>query len=301
MAAHAKSIQVLPEVPTGKPDSGFIRLKNWLVKPPAPKTLPRVIVSTDTLREMNRTMLAEPELLAALPVFEQSAGDLRDAWAINNIAKIEAALKAGDALTRESSQKAAESFNRVVSYVDVARGALRYFVERSQTALAPFNIDYASITPDKSKTLASFAPVAKVKRRLYEHLDFTLFGGKMAMEALSKGAPWYVAVAVAGTGLILNEINKSKMLRKLKELEGKLVVAAGAARDSFENTRTLLLTRVIPQYEALLDVIARLESGLAALQPDDQVATDTEARERAFWLACALVEGKHYLQMMGGD
>lgn len=299
---HAASgaIQVLPENATGKLASGFDLFKRWLVKPPAPKTVPRVIVATATLREMERAMQGEPHALATLLLFDESSPALADAWAGNDVRGIEKLLKAGDALTRDASHKAAEQFNVAVGYVDTARGGLRYLVEQSETALAPFNIDLAGIAPDKSKSMVSFVPVAALKRRLHEKLQFNAIGGQMIANALSGTVPWYVAVAVTGTALILDEINKRKRLRKLKELEGKLVVAAGVARGNIETTRTLLLTRVIPQYAALLDVITRLETGLADLvSPCD--GADTTQREHAFALACTLIEGKHYLQMMGGN
>ena len=122
------------------------------------------------------------------------------------------------------------------------------------------------------------------------------------LEVTTGQMPWQIAaVAVAGIA-IWHFINRSKALRLLKEMQGKIIVNAEAATGDFALIRTMLTTRVIPQFDGLLEITSHLESELTDLR---SVGTDPaqvpDARDRAFRLARSLVEGKQFLEMMAGD
>jgi hypothetical protein len=115
-------------------------------------------------------------------------------------------------------------------------------------------------------------------------------------------ASWQAALAVTATVAVMHFINRSKMLRQLKEAQSKLSSNTNTVKHDLRLMQNLIRTRIKPQYEGLIEVIDRLETGLAGLQSTSNEAPAPEdARERAFWLACALVEGRRYLEMEGGS
>jgi hypothetical protein len=147
--------------------------------------------------------------------------------------------------------------------------------------------------------MIAIVPIVALRHDLSQHLNHGAVAGRLGAEAMRGNVPWYVAAAALAGAIVMDEINKSKKLRQLKGMEGQLLATAEVVKSDFVFICRLLLTRVIPQYNALLDIISRLNSGLPALQ--SLAPNSIAAQERAFDLACAVVEGKRYLRMMGGD
>jgi hypothetical protein len=264
--------------------------------------VPRAIVSTETLRVKRAAMDAGLTKLATLTVFSANDPTLDEAWEKKNIERIESILKRGDELTRSNWQQGISVFNSAAVDVDIARGKLRYLVTESESALAPYNIDYASIDVSKSKALEGYAPIADRKKFLTEKANYHQAVAMNTWRVTTGQMPWQIAaVAVAGIA-IWHFINRSKALRLLKEMQGKIIVNAEAATGDFALIRTMLTTRVIPQFDGLLEITSHLESELMDLR---SVGTDPAqvpgARDRAFRLARSLVEGKRFLEMMAGD
>jgi len=263
--------------------------------------VPRAVVSTETLRAKRAMMDAGLAKLATLTVFSANDPALDQAWEKRNIDSIEAILKKGDGLTRSNWQQGIAVFNSAAADVDIARGKLRYLVTESETALAPYNIDYASIDVSKSQVLEGYAPIATRHKFLTEKADYTTGTGLGIARVVNGQTPWQVAAVVGVSIAIWHFVNRSKALRLLKEMQGKLVVNAEAATGDFGLIRDLLTTRVIPQFDGLLEVTSHLESELSDVRSVTDPAQTPGARDRAFRLARSLVEGKRFLEMMAGD
>ena len=276
---------------------------NWLGLPKRETAVvTRAIVSTETLRAKRASVDTGLAKLATLTVFSANDPTLDEAWEKKNIERIETILKRGDELTRSNWQQGIAVFNSAAADVDIARGKLRYLVTESEAALAPYNIDYASIDVSKSKVLEGYAPIADRKKFLTEKANYHQAVALNAWRVTTGQMPWQIAaVAVAGIA-VWHFINRSKALRLLKEMQGKIIVNAEAATGDFALIRSMLTTRVIPQFEGLLEITSHLESELTDLR---SVGTDPaqvqDARDRAFRLARSLVEGKRFLEMMAGD
>lgn len=236
--------------------------------------------------------------LAKLKVFDADTAELAEAWERKRLSQIEELLKAGDALTRENWQRGIAIFNTGIACVDRARELTQETVARSEATLAPFDIDFARIKPRKSKIVAGYAPYATRKTFLLEKIDYGRSTGLLLGRMATGQTPWPVAlIAVIGVG-IWHLASRSKALRQLKEMEGKLILNAQAATGDFAVFRTLLKTRIVPQLKAVLDVMDDLEAGIAALEAD---ADASDARKQAHKLARALIESRQLLETMAGN
>ncbi len=266
------------------------------------KKVARAIVALDHLRQRRDAIAESLGELATLPVFNADTAALRDAWECRNIDKIESALKQGGALTRASWQRGIALFNNAIADVDLARGKLRYLLSESEQALVPFGIDYASLNVQPSRALEGYAPIPARKKFTTEKLDYGQgIGSALANVAMGR-TPWQAAAVAGASLLILNLVNRSKILRQLKDMEGTLGADAAAAKGDFAQFSTILTMRVLPQIDALLEIAGHLKVELEDLQQADITNSQTpEARAKAFRLACSLREGKMFLEMSAGD
>ena len=90
-------------------------------------------------------------------------------------------------------------------------------------------------------------------------------------------------------------------MRKLKDVEGQLVVNAKAVRGDCAMVNSVFTTRLLPQFDAMMDVTSRLEQGLTELQAGSIDTDDKTQRDKALQMAFALVQGKKLVSTAGGN
>jgi hypothetical protein len=216
------------------------------------------------------------------------------------VERVETLLKEGDQLTRSNWDKGIQQFNQCIGDVDAARTALRGLLAECEEILARFNIDYATIVVPTG-TVQGFMPLPPARQKfITEKLNYAQGMGSGVAKVATGQAPWQVAaVVLVGMG-IWELANRSKILRQLKEIEGKILENAAAARGDLDMFCQLIETRLIPQIGGLVEVVEKLETTKSDLgaNPDKD---SPEAREKALRLAFALLEGKRLLQMAGGN
>ncbi|MEJ0027695.1 MAG: hypothetical protein WDN01_16850 [Rhizomicrobium sp.] len=258
------------------------------------------LMSLERLRTLRERLGDSLSAFSRLEVFRADDAELAAAWARKNTARIEELLRKGDALTRSNWKAGIRLYNDAAKAVDLARGKMAYLLTKAEGALAPFAIDYASIAVGESKLLRGSAPSMKRQRRVAERLNYCRGAGITLARGLNGQISGPAALAVSAGLLIHHAINQSKILRQLKEVEGKLKANATAAKGDFRMFQAVLKTRILPQFDGLLAIAAKLESELAALGRTNDIAAP-EQKDRAFRLACALLEGKQLLELTAGD
>ncbi len=233
-------------------------------------------------------------------VFTGEEEEVVRAWQGRHVERIEKLLRENDQLTRGNWDKGIQEFNSCLGDIDAARTALRDLLAECEEVLARFKIDYEKIVVP-SQTVQGFMPLPPARKKfITEKLNYAQGMGSGVAKVATGQAPWQVAaVVLVGMG-IWELANRSKILRQLKEIEGKILENAGAARGDLDMFYRLIETRVIPQMQGLIEVVEKLETAKSDLgmNPDKD---SPEAREKALRLAFAVLEGKRLLQMAGGN
>ena len=233
-------------------------------------------------------------------VFDADDSKLARAWERKDIPEIEHLLKTGDQLTRNSWQYRIRIFNAVVMCIDLARDKLKHLLAESEAALAPYNIDMSSIDVSRSKSLEGVVAIATRKKFVTETANYNTTAGLALSKVFTGQLPWQAAAIFAAGVAIWHFINREKAFRLLKEMQGKLMANAEAAKGDFGMMRALIITRMVPQFDGLIETCEHLETGLGELR-EMEANGGTDARDRAFRLARSLIEGKRFLEMMAGD
>ena len=267
-----------------------------------PQPVSRIKTSRTHMMSRRATMVAALGTLKRLEVFSTQQEDLLAAWERKNIEKIESLLREGDMLSDSSKETGMALYNAAVADVDLAKGRLRYELSESERILARFNIDFSLITVPRSGRITGDMPVVTRERFMTEKLNYGHAAGVALTRVTSGQLPWQVA-AIAGAGMTVWHLaNRSKIFRQLKEMEGELSRQAAAVKGQLKLIRSLIETRLIPQFDGLTEVANRLEDQRTPLAVGD--ATMEEERRsqmNAFRLACSLMEGKQLLKTLGGD
>ncbi len=263
--------------------------------------LPRILLPIDQLRARRaRLQTGQNRLLAPL-VFDADDAALAVAWSQRNTAEIERRLHAGDALNRNTWQEAIDLFNAARDDIDVARGRLRQLVREAETALTDYIIDEAALTIDRSLAMEGQMVRAELPAGGFlQKLDYGRGVGMAAARLVTGNGPWQLSAAALVFSGVMLAINHQQRLRQLKELEGQIKAQAQAARSDARLIGDMLFQRMLPQFDGLLAVIARLETDLQALRLAETAHTD-EPKARAFQLACTFHQAQYLLEMKAGN
>lgn len=255
-------------------------------------------IPVDDLKEMLPGVTAGPLQIATLRVFDMTAPDLKQAWDTKNVVAIEALLKKGDALTRTSWDTATGIFNEVGDRIDKARGNLSRLIRKSEKEIKRFRIDYSAIRLERSGILELTVQPLVTKKSLPTRYKPNL--GGVISQTSQGNLPWQVTIPLTIAAVVIGSaIADQRALRKLKELEGQLSQQAVIASGDIAIFRTVLETRMVPQFSALVNISEEIEDNVHLLQR--VVPASSLAKETAFRLASALLEAKHVLKMMAGD
>lgn len=279
------------------------KLLAW--EPPGSK-LPPPDASLDDLKAMREEIGWGQSSLLSLPVFDDKRPELVDAWEKRDPPRIAHLLQEGNLETQESWKRASATLNRALSYTDRARHKLNGLLTQTEQRLAPFNINYQSIEVERSKQAhveitAAIPKSLTVKRINAQNTAFIQGGSRAVAQGAFGQLPPLAAIAAVGISVVAHYAYKSRTLRRLKDAQGQLLVNAQAARGDFTTLDSVFATRLIPQFDGMIDVASRLENGLADLQPDAVDATSQSQRDKALQLAFALIEGKKLVSTTAGD
>ncbi|MBP8231267.1 MAG: hypothetical protein KAY22_03090 [Rhizorhabdus sp.] len=255
--------------------------------------------SLEALRAQRAVILSNLEEMTRFEVFDASDPVLADAWTRKQTGILESTMKDGDALTRRSWQLAYGIYNHAVATVDMARRSTSDVLQRAEAVLARLGITPAPVE-EASVQLAQDVGFAEVKRGFTQKLNYMGGFNQVAAKVGTGQMPWQAAVAAAAFTLIMTAINESKLLRQLKELEGDLTLRAQTAKSDMQWTDTLIRTRLLPQFDGLVQTIEALDQALADPSFADGASSD-EARRQALQLAMLVTEGKQLLKQTAGS
>jgi len=282
------------------------RLIAW--EPPRSKTVaPRDIPLAD-LKKMREELERAKATLPSLPVFDADDDDLAAAWAAREPMQVAKILHEGNETTHESWKRAITLHNRAATYVDHARSKLNQLLTQAEQRLAQLNLDDKPLEIERSKLgQVEFARAIPQKLTvLHINRQFAAIAespGRMSVQMLGR-LPLPVAIPAIPLafvmGVVMHFTYKSRVLRRLKDTEGQLVVNAEAARGDIATIQTILTTRTIPQFDGMMVVIERLDSGLHDLLPDAKMPVATQ-RDKALQLAFVMLEGKKLVATLAGD
>ena len=271
---------------------------------------PSIQIARPALEAMRTEIVAGQRRLEAIEVFDPDATDLVDAWEGKKIARIEVLLREGDARTRSAWDRATAIINKAGDHIDKARGNLSRLVQQSEQQLALFKIDARDVRLDRSGVLTVEAKSVVSAKRIGPG-EFNYRGIPVALnntmgQAMRGNMSWQSAGAAAlltvAAVAVAYHINKSKTLRKLKDVEGELTLQSEAASGDIAMFQTLLATRILPQFEALMMLSATIEGHLAGLvNVPATAASRSDPPAVAYLLTITFREAKHYLEMTAGD
>lgn len=280
------------------------KLLNWeTVKG---KTVVAPETSIADLKAMRDGIESSRVSLASLPVFDDKKPELLKAWEDRNPQLISHLLQGANLQTQESWSRANSIFNRAQFYVDRARVKLNGLLPLMEQRLAPYNLNYQAIEVERSKLghlemSAAIPENLTVKRIDAQNTAFIQGGSKAVMDSAFGRLPPLVAVAFVGIVVAAHFIYKTRTLRRLKDAEGQLVINATAVRGDCTTVDSIFTTRLLPQFDGMIDVVARLEVGLADLQADGVDTTSEAQRAKALQMAFALVDGRRLVATAGGN
>ena len=282
---------------------GAQRLLEW--EPQASK-IPLPEVSLGDLKAMREEIEWGRVSLDTLPVFDEKKPELLKAWEDRDPPRIAHILQEGNVQTQESWSRVNTMFNRAQTYIDRSRSKLNRLLIEAEQRLKPFNINYDAIPiePSKQGHLEMSAAIPKnltAKRINQQNTAFIQGGARSVAQGAFGQLPPLAAVAAVGIAVAAHFIYKSRNLRKLKDVEGQLVINAKAVRGDCAMVNSVFTTRLLPQFDAMMDVTSRLEQGLAELQAGSIDTDDKTQRDKALQMAFALVQGKKLVATAGGN
>jgi hypothetical protein len=273
---------------------------------PQASKIPLPEVSLDDLKAMREEIEWGRVSLDTLPVFDEKKPELLKAWEDRDPPRIAHILQEGNVQTQESWSRVNTMFNRAQTYIDRSRSKLNRLLIEAEQRLKPFNINYdvIPIEPSKQGHLEMSAAIPKnltAKRINQQNTAFIQGGARSVAQGAFGQLPPLAAVAAVGIAVAAHFIYKSRNLRKLKDVEGQLVINAKAVRGDCAMVNSVFTTRLLPQFDAMMDVTSRLEQGLAELQAGSINTDDKTQRDKALEMAFALVQGRKLVSTAGGN
>ncbi len=271
---------------------------------------PSTQITPAALQTMRTEMVAGQGRLESMRVFDPDAPELVRAWKAKDTTRIEALLREGDEQTRSAWRRATAIANTAGDHIDKARGNLSRLVRQSERQLASYKINPADGRLSRSGIFVAEANFVMPTKRIGPG-EFNFRAMPVALnntlgQAMRGNVSWQGAavgmVAMVAVAAVAHQIGKSKALRKLKDAEGELSLQAEAVSGDIAMFQTLLTTRMLPQFEALMTLAAAMEGHLSVLAVMPSNAASRNAPpEVAFLLTMTLREAKHYLDMTAGN
>lgn len=261
-------------------------------------------ISITELRSMQQEIVRSGASLESLLVFDESQSALQQAWKAGDPSRVAPLLEEGNRQTQNSWRRAVAVHNRAVDCTDRARERLNHLLVQVQQRISVFNLDLDAIELERSKrgyvSFAQAIPLRLTERRIaLRNRSFSQGASQAALRIGRAGHP-LAGLLAAGAVLAAQYAYSSKILRELKDVEGQLIVDAEAARGDFAMVRSVLTTRIIPNFQRMLELITQLEAGLGELRGHVNI-DEPAVREKAMRLAFAMIEGRRLVATMAGD
>lgn len=267
-----------------------------------PTVQPRPFVSIKDVKSQRVKLTDPPRRLGSLPFFDRDSPALKEAWEKRATGLIEELLRAGDAKNRESWAAAGSAYNQAAAAVALAQECLDQTLVRAEPLLARYGIDYRSLDVPRQRVLIGDAKILAVQRHWSQKLDYAGGAGQVLGRAAVGGGSWQaalVAVVVAG---VMTAINDSKLLRQLRDLEGEIATMGEAMRRDANQICTSIETRLLPQYDWIVQIIDQINDRHAAVLIAEEKGGDTSlGPEEALRLGFSVAEGKMLLSKTAGD
>lgn len=266
-----------------------------------------VPVPVATLVRRRAELVSAIETLSQLAFFDAANDAVERAWSRRDITALEALLKRGDALNRQSWRMAGETYNACAALIDAARTRLAQGMKEAEPIMRQRGIDPGKLKAEISARLAGDAKIIAIEtpRKLKPQYGRGL--GQAWGKAATGGASWQAALAVTVAAGVFALIHHSKRLRQLKEAEGEVAAMAAEMRGDAGRLRALIGTRLLPQYDwalSVLDQLAALSASLGAPVADNippALAADNAVREKDLRLRFAAAEGKMLVERRAGN
>lgn len=267
-----------------------------------PAPMPRPFVSIKDVK-LQRVRMTEPlRRLPSLPFFDRDSPALKEAWEKRATGSIEELLRAGDANNRESWAAVGNAYNQAGAAVALAQECLDQTLTRAEPLLTRYGIDYRSLEVPRQRVLSGDARILAVQQHWSQKLNYTAGAGQVVGRAAAGSASWQgalVAVVVAG---VMTAINDSKLLRQLRDFEGEIATMAEAMRCDATQICASIETRLLPQFDWIVQVIDQINERHSALLIAEEKGADAAlGPEEAMRLGFAVAEGKMLMSKKAGD
>jgi hypothetical protein len=229
--------------------------------------------------------------------------EVDDAWRHENTREIAQILEAAHEQTIFQWAEINWLFNRALSQFDIARMALKRQIRDAKEGLEGFTIDPQLLQNEEGKKAhlevwdalpASLAP----ERIIARYGGFLRAGGRVAFNAGSGETSLLAAILLLTTLAIAQRIYTSRILRRLREVEGQILLNESALKHDCAMFRTIIKTRLLPRIQAMEQVAEEIRDadfGLT-IHYTDPVEIVNVHKTR---LAIALLEGKRLTSHKG--
>jgi hypothetical protein len=271
--------------------------------PKAPVAKPPMPIAT--LQQFRSSIAGSQESLINLSFFDGQEADLDAAWKSKDAERIEGVLRAGDALNRASWKNAFDRFNAAIKSVDKARKALIDTIASAEATLKQYGVTADLSSVKRSKQSYGIAPTMNVHHNWASRINPNLSMGAFARSAGTGNMPWQLALPAMAIIAVVSLIGDSKLLRELKEAEGKLLTQSTEMQSDVSLMKTLFDSRILPQMDIIISSISAIRALLEPLQlaasTQQQEDVSNERAKQAALLSLAVAEAQHALKAMAGD
>lgn len=253
--------------------------------------LPRIVITDAALAERRERLRSLIETIPASPLFDADGAQVRAAWAARDVEYLTALFGLGATRTSCGWREGLDRFNDAAVEVDVARGHLRQALADVEDALRARGFSLYAMSLEGSQVLAGrMTPPELRLPSLQRQLDRGAL--HVAGSAMVGRVPWQVGAVAVGVAAVAHFAHESAALRRLADHEGELRTQAAVAREDLVLLATLTQTRLLPQFDRLVAMAAKLRHELAG---------SIEEQEAAVRLSRTLAEGWQLLKTSGGD
>ncbi|MDH4745877.1 hypothetical protein OMP43_17770 [Sphingomonas sp. CBMAI 2297] len=258
---------------------------------------------TLAILRLKRAELADA--MAALPqlhFFDRAGATLTEAWQRGRPEEIEPMLVEADQLNRANWAQAGDRFNAAIRTVDQGRTALAAALADAETILRRYRIDPGALAAPASASIEGIARVVSFERHWTQKLDYGAGVTQAATRAMTGQLPWQAVLVTAAGAFIMDQVNRSRRLRQLKDAEGQVARMATAMRGDAEQFSTLIGTRLLPQFDWIIRVLDQLGNLTSDLDQHETVAgPGTAPPEIALRLGLAVAEGRQLIDRKAGN
>lgn len=254
--------------------------------------LPRVVIEDTALAERRAHLCDLVEHLPARDLFDADGAQVKDAWAKRDVELLEALYHLGGNRTWCGWREGLDLFNMAVLEIDVARGHLRHVLLDAADLLEARGLKPDRAALESSNQLAGSMTPPTLQMPSLMQRQMGRGALNVVGSAVSGQVPWQVGALAVGVAAMAHFAQQSAALRRLADHEGQLRYQVTVARGDLALLATLIQTRLIPQFDQLVETAAQLRA---------RVARPIAGWDDAVVLAKAVQDGAGLLTTTGGN